>query len=79
MEMVGKNGKAKDFNRYVFGQKLKPFSNLLAAMFVVLSADRIFPAQKPATHTAINAMNNVDFVLRTTFSTTQTSHCTNSN
>ena len=62
--MIGHHGEAEDFDAHDAGKKFESVANPLSSVLEVGAADRIFAAQEATSDTSIDAMDDVDFVVR---------------
>ena len=72
--MISHHGKAEDLDAHDACQKLESVSNPLSSVLEVGAADRIFAAQEATSDTSIDAMDDVDFVVRANLQSLSSGH-----
>jgi hypothetical protein len=62
--MVAHHGIAEHLDAHDPGEKLQPLANQFPALVIVFAGDFVIPTEKRATDAAIDAVDNLNFLIR---------------
>jgi hypothetical protein len=78
MKMVAHHGIAEHLDAHDSGEKLQPLANQFPALIVVFAGDFVVATEKRATDTAIDSVDNLNFLIRQNIPPIRSRHRKNS-